>query len=53
MVKKLLNKVFQIFSYNYDKKQIEKYLGQSNNLADLENRMKKLDQQGAYNKFYI
>jgi hypothetical protein len=53
MIKKLLNRIFEIYSYDYDKKQIEIYLAQSSNLADLENRIKKLDQQGAYNRFYI
>ena len=34
-------------------KKIENYLAQSSDLTDLENRMKDLDKQGAYNKFYI
>ena len=37
----------------YDRKKIENYLAQSSDLTDLENRMKDLDKQGAYNKFYI
>ena len=53
MIKKLLNKIVNVFSYDYDKKQIEKYLAQSSDLTDLENRIKELDQRGAYNKFYI
>ena len=53
MIKKLLNKIVNIFSYNYDRKKIENYLAQSSDLADLENRIKELDRQGAYYKFYI
>ena len=34
-------------------KKIENYLAHSSDLADLKNRMKDLDKQGAYNKFYI
>jgi hypothetical protein len=53
MIKKLLNKIVNIFSYNYDRKKIENYLAQSSDLADLENRIKELDRQGTYYKFYI
>ena len=53
MIKKLLNKIIKIFSFDYDIKQIENYLAQSNDLADLEYKIKELDQRGAYNKFYI
>ena len=53
MIKKLLNKIINIFSYNYDRKKIENYLAQSNDLADLENRIKELDRKGTYHKFYI
>ena len=53
MIKKLLNKIIIIFSKNYDMKKIEDYLSQSNDLADLENRIKELDERGAYSGFYI
>ena len=53
MLKKLLKKIFYVFSYEYDKDQIEKYLAQSSDLYDLENRQKELDHKGTYNRFYI
>ena len=53
MIKKLLKKIFYIFSYDYDRNQIEKYLAQSSNLYDLENRQKELMKKGVLNRFYI
>ena len=53
MLKRLLNKLFYVFSYEYDKDQIEKYLSQSTDLYDLENRLRELDRKKAYNRFYI
>ena len=53
MLKKLLKKIFYVFSYEYDKDQIEKYLAQSSDLYDLENRQRKLGRKGVYNKLYI
>ena len=55
MIKKLLNQIFTLFSYDYDRKKIENYLAQSSDLADLDNRIKELDQRkrSAYNRFYI
>lgn len=53
MIKKLLNKFSNIFSYDYDRKQIESYLADSHDHTDLEIRIKELDKKGAYNKFYI
>ena len=53
MIKKLLKQITNLFSFDYDKKKIEKYLAQSTDLADLESRMKELDRSGAYYKFYI
>ena len=53
MLKKLLKKIFYVFSYEYDKDQIEKYLAQYSDLYDLENRQKELDRKGTYNRFYI
>ena len=53
MIKKLLNKISSTLFYNSGQKKIEDYLAQSNDLTDLENRMKELDRCGVYNKFYI
>ena len=53
MIKKLLNQIINVFSYNYDRKKIENYLAQSSDLIDLDNRIKELDRRGAYNRFYI
>ena len=53
MLKKLLKKIFYVFSYKYDRDQIEKYLAQSTDLYDFENRQRELDRKGAYNKLYI
>ena len=53
MLKKLLKKIFYVFSYEHDRDQIEKYLAQSSDLYDLENRQKELDRKGTYNRFYI
>jgi signal recognition particle GTPase len=53
MIKKLLRQFFSFFSNRYDKKKIEKYLAESIDLADLENRIKELDKKGAYSKLYI
>ena len=46
MLKGLLNKLLYVFSYEYDKDQIEKYLSQSTDLYDLENRQRELDRKG-------
>ena len=53
MIKNLLNQILNSFSYEYDRKKIERYLSESIDLADLDNRIKELDQNGTYNKFYI
>ena len=53
MIKKLLKQIITLLSYDYDRKKIENYLAQSNDLADLENRIKELDRNGTYNRFYI
>ena len=53
MIKKLLNKILATFSYEYDKKKIEKYLSHSYDTYDLESRQKELEKNGVYNKFYI
>ena len=54
MIKKLLNKIIGSFSYEKNRaNKIEKYLAQSKDLADLENRMRELDRRGVYDKYYI
>ena len=53
MTKKLLNYFIDIFSFTYDKRRIELYLSKSSDLTDLENRIKELDQNGKYIKFYF
>ena len=53
MIKKLLNKFFRSFTFDYDRERVEKYLSQSANTYDLEQRMRELDQKGKYNQFYI
>jgi len=51
MLKKLLNKITNIF-VSRNALQIEKYLSKSSDLVDLEERMRELDRNGVYNKFY-
>ena len=53
MIKQLLNKIVNAFSYEYDKRQIEVYLAKSVDTYDLESRQKELDRKGIYNRFYI
>ena len=53
MIKKLLNNFLRSFTFDYDREKIEKYLSQSSNTYDLEQRMRELDQQGKYNQFSI
>ena len=53
MIKKLLSSIYKIFSYEYDRMRIEKYLSQSENTYDLEIRIRELEKSGKYNKFYI
>jgi hypothetical protein len=54
MIKKLLNKILGSFSYEQNRiNKIERYLAQSKDLADLENRIRELDRRGDYNRFYI
>ena len=52
MIKKLLKQLILFFSYDYDRKKIENYLSQSEDLNDLESRIKELQIKGLYNKFY-
>ena len=53
MIKKLLNNFLRSFTFEHDRDIIEKYLSQSANTYDLEQRMRELDQKGKYNQFYI
>ena len=53
MTKKLLNKILKVFSYDYDKRKIENYLANSNDMYDLDSRQKELERKGTYNRFYI
>ena len=53
MIKKLLSSIYKIFSYEYDKEKVEKYLSQSENTYDLEIRIRELEKSGKYNGFYF
>jgi len=53
VIKKLLSNFFRSFTFEHDRKKIEKYLSQSSNTYDLEQRIRELDQKGKYNQFYI
>ena len=53
MIKKLLSSIYKIFSYEYDRERIEKYLSQSENTYDLEMRIRELEKSGIYNVFYF
>ena len=53
MIKKLLSNFIRSFTFEHDRKKIEKYLSQSSNTYDLEQRIRELDQKGKYNQFYI
>ena len=53
MIKKLLNKFFRSFTFDYDREKVEKYLSQSANTYDLEQRMRELDQNKKTNQWNI
>ena len=53
MIKKLLNKFFRSFTFDYDRERVEKYLSQSSNTYDLEQRIRELDQNKQTNQYYI
>ena len=53
MIKKLLKKINNIFISRRSQNDIEKYLANSIDLIDLEQKMNELDKKGAYCKFYI
>ena len=53
MIKRLLSNFFRSFTFDHDRDKIEKYLSQSSNTYDLEQRIRELDQKGKYKHFYI
>ena len=53
MIKRLLNNFFRSFTFDHDRDKIEKYLSQSSNTYDLEQRIRELDKKGKYKNFYI
>jgi hypothetical protein len=53
MLKKLLKKFFRSFTFDYDRERVEKYLSQSSNTYDLEQRIRELDQNKKTNQYYI
>jgi len=53
MIKKLLNKINCLSLFKSDSAKIEKYLANSKDLIDLEQKIRELDRKGAYRKFYI
>ena len=53
MLKKLLNKFFRSFTFDYDRERVEKYLSQSSNTYDLEQRIRELDRHNKTNQYYI
>ena len=53
MIKKLLSNFFRSFTFRHDREKIEKYLAQSSNTYELEQRIRELDKQGKYKQFYI
>ena len=53
MLKKLLNKFFRSFTFDYEREVVEKYLSQSYNTYDLEQRIRELDRNKKTNQFYI
>ncbi len=53
MIKKLLNKFFRSFTFDYDRELVERYLSRSTNTYDLEQRIRELDQNKKTNQYYI
>ena len=52
MIKKLLNKFLRSFTFDYDREKVEKYLSQSSNTYDLEQRIRELDQNKKTNQYF-
>ena len=53
MIKRLLNKFLRSFTFDYDRERVEKYLSQSSNTYDLEQRIRELAQNKKTNQYYI
>ena len=53
MIKRLLNNFFRSFTFDHDREKIEKYLSQSSNTYDLEQKIRELDKNNNYNRFYL
>ena len=53
MIKKLLSKLFKRIAFDDERESIEKYLSQSSNTYDLEQRIRELDHKNEYNRFYL
>ena len=53
MIKKLLSNFLRVFTFDYDREKIEKYLSESSNTYELEQRIRELDQKGKYTQFYF
>ena len=53
MIKKLLNKFFRSFTFDYDRELVERYLSRSTNTYDLDQRIRELDQNKKTNQYYI
>ena len=53
MIKKLLSKLFKRIAFDDERESIEKYLSQSSNTYDLEQRIRELDHKNKYNRFYL
>ena len=53
MIKKLLNKINSVLFLESNTREIEKYLANSKDLIDLDQKIRELDKKGAYHKLYI
>ncbi len=53
MIKRLPKKLFRSFTFDSESEKIEKYLSQSSNTDDLKQRIRELDQNNNYNRFYL
>ena len=53
MIKKLLNKFLKHITFKDKREVVEKYLSQSSNTYDLEERIRELDKNNKYRQFYM
>ena len=53
MIKKLLNKFLKHITFKDEREVVEKYLSQSSNTYDLEQRIRELDKNNKYRQFYM